>query len=356
MDKLYMERAIELAKNGSGLVNPGPLSGAVIVKNKGIISEAYLKSYDTKPAEVLVLEKARSNSLDAEMYLNIEPQLQYCKEIIKSGIKKVCIGIEDPISKGRAINELRKSGILVYTDILKDKCEELNEIYIHYMIHGTPFVFTNWAMTLDGKLATKTGDSKWISGDESLEFVHYLRQRVAAIMVGENTVRLDNPRLTTRLEGIETSNPLRVILSKYGNLPDNSNVLHIDEKTKTLIVCSTKIPREREEQLRNKKVDILKLEEKSGRIQFKDILKSLGERKIDSLYIEGGSGVLGSAFDSGIVNKVYAAVAPKIVGGNTAVTPVGGIGIEKMSEAIILSRVSHEVIGEDVIIKGYIDK
>lgn len=356
MDKLYMERSIKLAENGSGFVNPGPLSGAVIEKNEEIISESYLKAYDTEPSELLALKIAGTDSSDGNMYLNIEPQFHSCREIIKSGIKKVFIGIEDPISKGKTINELRQAGIEVFTGILKDKCEELNEIYIHYAIHGTPFVFTNWAMTLDGKLATKAGDSKWISGEESLKFVHYLRQRTAAIMVGENTVRLDNPHLTTRLKEIKTSNPLRVILSKYGNLPDNSNVLNIDENTKTLIVCSTKIPEEREQQLRNKKADILKLKENNGRIQFKDILISLGERKIDSLYIEGGSGVLGSAFDSGIVNKVYATVAPKVVGGNAAVTPVGGTGIEKMRDAIILKRVSHEVIGEDVIIKGYIDK
>lgn len=355
MDKLYMEKAIMLAERGSGFASPGPLSGVIIEKNEKIISQAYLKAYDTESPELLALRRAWKDSSGGNMYLNIEPQFQNCREIIKCGIKKVFIGIEDPISKGNAINQLTQAGIEVYTGILKDKCEELNEIYIHYAIHGTPFVFTNWAMTLDGKLATKTGDSKWISGEESLKFVHYLRQRTAAIMVGENTVRLDNPQLTTRLKGIRTSNPLRVILSKYGNLPDNSNVLNIDENTKTLIVCSTKIPEEREEQLRDKKADILKLKEKNGRIEFRDILTSLGERKIDSLYIEGGSGVLGSAFDSGIVNKVYATVAPKIVGGSKGVTPVGGIGIERMNDALILTRVSHEIIGDDVIIKGYID-
>lgn len=356
MDKLYMEKAIMLAEKGVGFVNPGPLSGAVIEKNEKIISEAYLKAYDTEPAELSALKRAGADSSDGNMYLNIEPQFYSCREIIKSGIKKVFIGIEDPISRGKAINELRQAGIEVAIGILKDRCEELNEIYIHYTIHGTPFVFTNWAMTLDGKLATKTGDSKWISGEESLKFVHYLRQRTAAILVGENTVRLDNPQLTTRLKGIKTSNPLRVILSKYGSLPENSNVLNIDENTKTLIVCSTKISEEAEQLLRNKKADILKFEEENGRIEFRDILVSLGKRKVDSLYIEGGSGVLGSAFDSGIVNKVYAAVAPKIVGGSRAVTPVGGVGIERMNDALTLSRVSHEIIGNDVIIKGYIDK
>ena len=173
-------------------------------------------------------------------------------------------------------------------------------------------------------------------------------------MVGENTVKMDNPMLTTRIEGIKISNPLRIIISKYGDIPDDSKVLKVDKNTKTLIISSKHIQEQREAYFLNLKVEVLKLEEKNGHIDFKDIVTVLGRRGIDSLYIEGGSNILGSAFDSGIVNVVYAAVSPKIVGGKSAITPVGGRGIEKMRDAIVLKRVTHKIVGNDVIFKGYV--
>lgn len=353
MKQIYMNRAIELAKKGIGFVNPDPLVGVVIVKNGRIIGEGYHKGYGTEFAEVEALKNAKEDVSAAELYINLEPD---AKVIINSGIKKVYIGILEPIlmKEKSNIELMRSSGIQVKTFILKEQCQELNEIYVHYKTHGTPFVFTKWAMTLDGKLASRTGDSKWISEEESLKFVHHLRQRVAAIMVGENTVRLDNPLLTTRLDGVEISNPLRVILSIYGDIAEGSNVLKVNEDTKTLIISSENISKKREEELKKLGVGILKLKENKGKIDFKDIVKALGAMKIDSLYIEGGSSVLGSAFESGIVNKVYVAVSPKIIGGKNAITPVGGIGIEKMNDALVLKRVTHEIIGGDVIFKGYI--
>lgn len=353
MKELYMNRAIELAKKGIGFVNPDPLVGAVIVKEGRIIGEGYHSGYGTEFAEVEALKNVKEDVSGAELYINLEP---YAKVIINSGIKKVYIGILEPIlmNEENNIDLIRASGIQVETFILKEQCQELNEIYVHYKSYGTPFVFTKWAMTLDGKLASRTGDSKWISGEDSLKFVHHLRQRVAAIMVGENTVRLDNPLLTTRLAGVEISNPLRVILSIYGDISDGANVLKVNEKTKTLIISSESIPKKREEALKKSGAEILKLKENKGKIEFKDIVKALGAIKVDSLYIEGGSSLLGSAFESGIVNKVYAVVAPKIIGGKNAITPVGGIGIEKMKDAIVLKKVTHEIVGGDVIFKGYI--
>lgn len=168
---------------------------------------------------------------------------------------------------------LKAAGIEVKINILKEECEELNEISLYYLKEGTPFVFTSWSMTLDGKLASKTGDSKWISGEGSLKFVHHLRQRVAAIMVGENTVRLDNPMLTTRLENVEISNPTRIILSRYGDISMTANVLMVNEDTKTIVIVSNNIPLEKEEQLHKKGVELLKLKETLRKIDFKDFLK-----------------------------------------------------------------------------------
>ena len=352
MRSLYMNKAIELAKMGIGFVNPEPLVGAIVVKDGKIIGEGYHKGYGTLAAEIEAFNNATEDIQGAEIYINLEPD---AKGIIINGIKKVYIGMLHPRDKGRNIEIMKAAGIEVEVNILKEECEELNEISMHYLSTGTPFVFTKWAMTLDGKLASKTGDSKWISGEESLRFVHHLRQRVAAIMVGENTVRLDDPLLTTRLEGVKISNPIRVVLSRYGDIAMDAKVLRVDKDTKTIVIVSSDISSDKEEQLLEKGVQVLKLKETNGKINFKDIVQALGDKGIDSLYIEGGSGVLASAFESGIVCKVYAAIAAKIIGGKDAVTPVGGIGIEKMRDAIVLKRVTHEIVGSEVIFKGYIE-
>ncbi|SHJ88189.1 diaminohydroxyphosphoribosylaminopyrimidine deaminase / 5-amino-6-(5-phosphoribosylamino)uracil reductase [Clostridium cavendishii DSM 21758] len=351
MDKNYMLKAIEISKLGSGFVNPKPLVGAIIVKDSKVIGQGYLKNFDSLSAINMAINSATESLDNSTLYINIESDF---KELLETNIKNVVVGTLDPIKNGQEIETLKTNGISVTLGILKEECEELNEIYIHYSKTNTPFVFTKWAMTLDGKLATKTYDSKWISSDDSLKFVHHLRQQVSAIMVGENTVKQDNPMLTTRLEGIKISNPLRVILSKYGDLPLDSNIFKIDKDKKTLILCSSKIQKSKEKEILKTGAKILKFEEKNGHLDFKDIITALGNNNIDSLYIEGGSAVLASAFESKIVNKVYAAVAPKIIGGKNAITPVSGNGIEKMRDAIVLNKVSHEIIGNDVIIKGYI--
>lgn len=351
MRSLYMNKAIELAKMGIGFVNPDPLVGAIIVKDGKIIGEGYHKGYTRLSAEVEAFNNTTGETEGAEIYINLEPD---AKAIIQNGIKKVYIGMLHPKDKGRNVDIMKAAGIEVQINILKEQCEELNEISMHYLSTGTPFVFTKWAMTLDGKLASRTGDSKWISGEDSLRFVHHLRQRVAAIMVGENTVRLDDPMLTTRLEQVKISNPIRIILSRYGDIAMDAKVLMVDKDTKTIVIVSNSISLKKEEQLLGKGVELLKLKETNGKIDFKDIVQALGNRGIDSLYIEGGSGVLASAFESGVVSKVYAAIAPKIIGGRDAVTPVGGIGIEKMRDAIVLKRVTHEIVGSEVIFKGYI--
>lgn len=354
----FMLKAIEIAKKGYGFASPGPLEGAVLVNNNVVIGFGYRKRFRERPVWEFVEDITSINIKTCELYMNIEPDIDNI-EIIKQyggvGIKKIYFGILNPVSPGRVTAALCEEGIEVCYDVLKEQCEELNEVYLHYIKKGTPFVFVKWAMTLDGKLATRTGDSKWISGKESLRFVHQLRQQVMAIMVGENTVRLDNPMLTTRLEGVEISNPIRIILSKYGDIPKEANVLKVDENTKTIILTSNMLSRDKEVNFKTLGIDIIKFEEKNGKIDFRDIIHALGDRGIDSLYIEGGSGVLGSAFESGIVNKVYAAIAPKIIGGKDALTPVGGVGVERMRDAIILNRVAHEIVGSDVIIKGYVD-
>lgn len=362
MNENFMKRAIELATLGTGHVNPDPLSGAVVVKDNKIVGEGYYKAYGAISAVKEALQSVEFDLMGAELYVTIEPfgSPQETYDIIRlikeKGITKIYIGMQDP-NPNKGINftsEIEKLGISIEYGLHEEDCIELNEIYAYYIQTKLPYVIVKWAMTLDGKLATRTGDSKWISSDESLEFVHHLRQRVAAILVGENTVRMDDPMLTTRLEGVVISNPLRVIISKYGDIPMESKVLQVDDNTKTLIIASELIPENKEQALLQKGVHVAKLRETNNHIEFKDIMNYLGNIGIDSLYIEGGSSILASAFESGCVHKVYTAIAPKIIGGRNAVTPVGGTGVELMRNAIILKRVSHEIIGPDVIVKGYI--
>jgi diaminohydroxyphosphoribosylaminopyrimidine deaminase/5-amino-6-(5-phosphoribosylamino)uracil reductase len=364
MNAVYMKRAIDLATLGTGFVNPDPLSGAVLVKEDRIIGEGFYQEYRGKSAIMEAINHAEGDLTGAELYVNIEPfgledqEDEVFHDIKAKGIQRVYIGMRDldPDKKVDFIAELKKAGISCEVGLQSEECEELNEIYSYYIQHKLPFVIAKWAMTLDGKLATRTGDSKWISSEDSLHFVHQLRQRVAAIMVGENTVKLDNPLLTTRLEGVMLSNPLRVIVSKYGDLPMDAKVLQVDDNTKTLVITSENILKEKEEEIRQKGVQIVKLKERNHHIDFQDIMGVLGNMGIDSLYIEGGSSLLGSAFERGCIHKVYATVAPKIIGGKDAITPVGGIGIERMRDAIVLTKVSHEIIGPDVVMKGYINQ
>lgn len=362
MDIDYMNRVMELADLGSGFVNPDPLSGALLVKDNKILGEGYYKAFGAEAAEIAVFRQTTEDLTGATLYLNIEPFqakpiIQECLNLIKErGISKVIIGMLNPKPEKEIdfLPELLKLGVTYKTGVLSEECEEQNEIYSYYVKHKKPFVIVKWAMTLDGKLATRSGDSKWISSDDSLKFVHQLRQRVAAIMVGENTVRLDDPMLTTRLSGVKISNPLRVIISKYGDISMESKVLAVDETMKTIIIASENISPEREAQFLQKGVQVAKLKEQNNRLDFQDIMRLLGDMAIDSLYIEGGSAILASAFESGCVHKVYTAIAPKIIGGREAFTPVGGEGIERMRDAIVLNRVSYEVVGPDVIVKGYL--
>jgi diaminohydroxyphosphoribosylaminopyrimidine deaminase/5-amino-6-(5-phosphoribosylamino)uracil reductase len=363
MQEYFMKRAIELAMLGSGFTNPDPLASAVLVKEGRIIAEAYYQSRYADYPEQQVMIEASGQTEDAELYLPIEPfcsdeeALQMIRLFREKKIKKVYIGMADP-NPAKMIDfakELRDAGIVAETELLKEACSELNEIYAYYIVHKMPFVIVKWAMTLDGKLATRTGDSKWISSEDSLIFVHHLRQRVMAILVGENTVKMDDPLLTTRLNGVPLSNPLRVIISRLGDLPMDAKVLQVSEEVKTMVIASEQLPSDKEKILLQKGVQVAMLREVNHHIDFRDVVKLLGDMGIDSLYIEGGSAILGSAFESGIVHKVYAAVAPKIIGGRQAFTPVGGNGIERMGDAIVLQRVSHEIIGHDVIVKGYIN-
>ncbi len=351
-----MLRAIEIAKNGIGFVNPNPLVGAVIVKDGRIIGEGYHEKYGQLHAERNAFKNCTESPEGADIYVTLEPCCHYgktppCTEaIVENKIKRVFIGSDDPNPQvaGKGIKFLRENGIEVFTHILKDECDKLNSIFFHYITTKTPYVIMKYAMTADGKIATCKGFSKWITSEASREHVHYLRKRCSAIMVGINTVLADNPTLDCRIEN--PSNPVRIICDSNLKIPEDCNIVETSDKIPTYIAyVNEDIPKMNF--LEEKGVKFIKTSSENGHVNLKELMKILGEMKIDSVLLEGGSELNFSALKSGIVSEVYSYIAPKIFGGSTAKSAIGGYGFETVEESILMSKPSVEVLGDDILLK-----
>lgn len=364
MDAIYMAKALELAKKGTGYTNPNPLVGAVIVKEGKIIGEGYHKCYGDAHAEINAFKSAREKVDGATLYVNLEPCSHYGKTppcaqaIVEKGIKKVVIAMKDPnpLVSGRGIEIMEKHGIEVITGILEDEALKLNEIFIKYINTKIPFCLLKTAMTLDGKIATSTGDSKWITGESSRKIVHQIRHHFSAIMVGVNTVIVDNPLLTARLEGKKSKNPIRIIVDSRGRIPLDANVLKCDSDTPTIIATTEQINKEKKIAIEKKGAQVLIIPSEKGKVSLKRLMKELGQRQIDSVLLEGGSTLNYSALKEGIVDKIMTFIAPKILGGSKAKTPVGGSGIDFVKDAFMLKDMQFEKCGEDLIIESYLNK
>ncbi|ERJ12951.1 bifunctional diaminohydroxyphosphoribosylaminopyrimidine deaminase/5-amino-6-(5-phosphoribosylamino)uracil reductase RibD [Haloplasma contractile] len=362
MDQKFMKRAIELSKKGIGYTSPNPLVGAVIVKDGTIIGEGYHEVYGSHHAEVNAFKNATEDVTGATMYVTLEPCSHYGKTppcadlIVKKKIKEVVIALKDPnpLVSGRGIKILEDNGIKVTTGILESECRKVNEIFLHYITKGTPFCILKTAMTLDGKIATKTGHSKWITGDSSRKHVHKLRHQVSAIMVGIDTVIEDNPLLTTRLEKQDGRDPIRVIVDTTARIPLDANVLSNDSSAATIIATTERAPKDKIELLKDRGADVIVTRLKNNRVDLQDLLNQLGERKIDSVLIEGGSTLNYSLLQEGLIHKVMTYIAPKLIGGSTAKTPVGGQGVSTMDEALHLQDIQVSHFDEDIMIEGYI--
>lgn len=362
MDQQYMRRAIELAQKGEGYTKPNPLVGAVIVKDNKIIGEGYHQFYGGPHAEINAFRNALEDVKGGKMYVTLEPCSHYGKTppcalaIVESGIKEVVIGMKDPnpLVAGRGIRILEEAGIKVTCEVLEEEVKELNEIFIKYISTKLPFVIMKTAMTLDGKIAAHTGDSKWITNELSRKYVHKIRNKVSAIMVGIGTVLADDPMLTTRLEDKEGADPIRVIIDSNGRIPLEAKVLNIDSEAKTIIAVTEKASKEKIKKIESKGAEVLIIPEKNNKVDLKYLMKELGERDIDSILLEGGSTLNYSALNEGIVDKVISFIAPKIIGGEKAKTPVGGEGREYMKDAIALENIKVLRFGEDVVIEGEI--
>jgi diaminohydroxyphosphoribosylaminopyrimidine deaminase / 5-amino-6-(5-phosphoribosylamino)uracil reductase len=358
----YMRRAIVLARRGKGWVNPNPLVGAVLVKDKRIIGEGYHEHFGGPHAEVNAIRNAKEDVSGSTLFVTLEPCSHHgkthpCTELIlKKGIKKVVIGTLDPNPKvnGNGKKILLDHGLEVLSGFLEDEIIRMNEPFFKYIRSGIPFCILKTAMTLDGKIATVTKESHWISGQESRKFIHELRQQVSAIMVGINTVLVDDPLLTTRREGKKNKNPLKVIVDTNARLPLDAKVLTNDPQL-TLIATSSSTDKSKLTQLERSGAHVLVCPTKNEKIDLKYLMNSLGTMGIDSVLLEGGGTLSFSALQDGIVDKVISFIAPKIVGGRVAMTPVGGKGIEKLNDAIILTDITVKHVGVDIMIQGYIN-
>ena len=359
-----MERALELSKRGAGLVNPNPMVGAVIVKDNRIIGEGYHEYFGGPHAEINAFKNAREDIEGATMYVTLEPCSHYGKTppcadaIVKNKISKVVIGMIDPnpMVAGRGIEILRSNGIEVVVGIMDSLVKKTNEIFIKYITEKQPFCIMKTAMTMDGKIATSHGDSKWISNEKSRSYVHELRHRVTGIMVGIGTVLKDDPELTTRRQGMISINPIRIIIDSKAKIPLGAKVLKCDEKTKTIIVTTEFAEVTKIEAIKQKGAEVIVTPSKNNKVNLKYLMGVLGDRGIDSILLEGGSTLNYSALEEGIVDKVITFISPKIFGGTSGKTPVGGEGIEHVKDSILLKDIEVIRFDEDIMIEGYIKR
>lgn len=296
------------------------------------------------------------------MYVTLEPCSHYGKTppcaraIVEKGIKRVVVALIDPNPEvaGKGIGILKESGIDVTIGVLEEESKRLNEIFLKYIVTKYPFCILKTAMTLDGKIATTTGDSKWITNEKSRNFVHQLRHRVGSIMVGIGTVEQDNPYLNTRLNEGAGKDPIRIIIDSSGRININSNVLNIKSNARTIVATTDLAPKEKIEELVKKGADIIKTPLKNNKVDLHYLMNFLGEMKIDSVLIEGGSELNYSALSENIVDKIYTFIAPKLIGGKEAKTPIGGLGIPFMKDAISINNIKIHQFDNDIMLEGYL--
>lgn len=360
-DRDYMRSVLRLAAMGKGKTSPNPMVGAIIVKGKRIIGKGFHRKAGTPHAEILALEEGGEKAIDACLYVNLEPCCHYDKKtppctdaIIKAGIKRVVLGMIDPNPKvsGKGINILRKAGIEVETGILEEESKRLNEAYKKHITTGSPFVILKIASSLDGKIATASGESKWITCEESRKLVHRLRSEVDAVMVGIGTVIKDDPMLNVRL--IKGKDPNRVILDRQLSIPLAAKVLNLRSDAKTYIVTAPLSPEDKIMALKKKGVEIISVDSKEGIIDLPLLMKELGNLGITSLMIEGGSETNALALRAGIVDKVLIFMSPKIIGGNDSKGSIGGRSPLRLDDALILRDIRLKRSGEDILIEGYL--
>jgi diaminohydroxyphosphoribosylaminopyrimidine deaminase/5-amino-6-(5-phosphoribosylamino)uracil reductase len=359
-DEYWMRRVLRLAEKGRGSTSPNPMVGAILVKDGKVVGEGYHAKAGEAHGEIVALQQSGEEARGAILYLNLEPCTHYGKtppcapRVIEAGVKRVVIGMEDPnpLVKGKGIAILRKAGLDVEVGILEKECRRLNEAFFKYMTEREPFVILKVAATLDGKLATRDGDSKWISGEASRRFVHKLRGQVDGVVVGIGTVLTDDPLLTARIRG--GRDPYRIVLDSRLKIPEGAKVIGTSP-SKAIIVVTELAPKDKIERLEKKGVKILMVDSKEGRVNLKSCLSKLGEIGMTSLMVEGGSQVNGSFLDEGLIDRLLLFFSPKLIGDRQAPGIFGGRGVSQLQEAVLLKEIKAKRVGEDILLEGYLE-
>ena len=354
-DQNYMLQAIQLAKQGEGWTNPNPMVGAVIVKNGRIIGKGYHKKCGELHAERNAIASLTESAEGATIYVTLEPCCHYgktppCTEaIIEQKIKRVVLGSRDPNPKvsGKGIKMLQEAGIEVIEDFMREECDRLNPVFFHYITTKTPYVVMKYAMTLDGKIATKTGASKWITGEAARAEVQHMRHRYMGIMAGIGTVIADDPMLNVRVEGWKS--PIRILCDSGLRIPLDGQIVKSAGKYRTIVAYADSENTEaKRKRLHEMGVETICCPDENNQVDLKKLMKYLGEEGIDSILLEGGGTLNDSALRAGIVQEVQAFIAPKLFGGMNSKTPVEGIGVRFPSEAVKLKCVDICQVGEDI--------
>jgi len=358
-DRRFMLRSLELAKKGSGLVSPGPLVGCVIVDRSGtVVGEGFYVFEDVNHAETIALRQAGDKAQGGTAYVSLEPHAHHgrtppCTDaLIEAGIQRVVAPIEDlnPKVSGKGFAHLRNAGVDVHTGLLAEEASKVNEAYLHFMRTGRPFVHLKLAVSLDGKIATRTGDSRWVAGPESRARAHELRHEYDAILVGVGTALIDDPQLTDR-SGMKRRRPLvRVVLDDRAQLRETSQLVASAKEWPVLLFVGPEADDSRLKEMEDQGVEIAKTSDRD----LLPLLDELGKRGLQSLLVEGGAGISGEFIDAGLVNKATFFIAPKIVGSVEALSAVKGIGVELMRDAHTLKDVMISQRGDDIEVTGYL--
>lgn len=349
-----MYRAVELAKKGEGFTNPNPLVGAVIVKDGRIIGEGYHEYYGGYHAERNAINNATESVIGADMYVTLEPCSHYgkqppcCEAVANAGIKRIYIGSDDPnpLVSGKGTEYLAQNAVEVTTGVLKDECDAINKIFFHYITTKMPYVIMKAGMTIDGKCASYTGDSKWITNELSRKDVHRTRRRVAGIMAGINTVIADDPMLNCRMDN--PKNPVRIICDSKLRISSDSNIVKTARDIPT-IVATISDDTEKCQQLELLGIDVIKTQ--GERVDLKELMVKLGKRGIDSILLEGGGELNASMLSEGLVDKLEIYIAPKIIGGVNSKSVVGGNGVELVRDAYMFKNPKITMFGDDIKIE-----
>jgi len=360
-DDRFMWMALDLARQGRGRTSPNPLVGAVVVQDTEVVGTGYHQAAGSPHAEIIALKKAGEKAQGATLYVNIEPCSHHgrtgpCTEaIIKAGISRVVAAVQDPnpIVSGRGFARLREAGIKVKEGVLEDKARRLNEVFLKYITTGLPFVGIKVAMSLDGKIGTMTGESHWITGEKSRQFVHRLRDQSDVIMVGIETVLKDDPRLTTRVDSGEGRDPVRVIVDSSARLPLDARLVENPSSAGTILAVTNQAPPNKCRALEDRGVEILTLPALRGRVDVTYMMKKLAERELTTVLVEGGGTLNYSLLEQSLVDKLFVFIAPLIIGGVKSPTAFAGTGIESLKKAWAVEDIEMKQFERDLLLIGY---